>query len=202
MSSKPKADPGLVAVYDGLLGFMKESGYVRPDDENIRDTAERAARGFAELVRPLPEIQAEKDALLSATFPSSYGGMIISKHNIAFGLCPHHLLPVIYRVSVAYLPRSRVLGISKLSRLAKLYARSPILQEDLTTALANTLYEDLDSLGAAAYVEGLHLCMASRGVEVHDARVVTSEMRGSFRDQPATRTEFLDLVRDAPPRLV
>jgi GTP cyclohydrolase I len=109
-------------------------------------------------------------------------------------MCPHHLLPVIYRVSVAYLPGSRVLGISKLSRMVHLMARRPILQEDLTQELAATLHSRLQTRGSAAYVEGLHLCMAARGVEAHEARVVTSAMLGAFREYPSTRQEFLDLV--------
>jgi len=202
MSSKPKADPGLVDVYDSLIDWLKSSGSVRPDDENIVGTAERAARGFQELVLPLERIREEKAALLAANFPSTYGGMILSKHNLTWGLCPHHLLPVIYRVSLAYIPRERVLGISKLSRLAKLLSRSPILQEDLTAQIADALYTEIDSLGSACYVEGLHLCMASRGVEVHEARVVTSEVRGVFLENTLTRMEFLDLVRTAHPGLI
>ncbi len=197
-----QADPRLVAVYRDLLDYLAESGHIRTDDVNFHGTDERAARGLAELVRPLAEIEAEKDALLAATFPSDYSGMILSKHNLAWGLCPHHLLPVIYRVSLAYLPKERVLGISKLSRLAKIMAKTPRLQEDLTSALAEVLWRDLDSLGSAVYVEGLHLCMASRGVEVHDARIVTSELRGAFRERQATRMEFLDLVRTSAAHLV
>jgi GTP cyclohydrolase I len=128
--------------------------------------------------------------------------MVVSKHNTCFGVCPHHLLPVIYRVSVAYLPGPRVLGISKLSRLVHLLARRPILQEDLTHELAEILSTRLETRGSAAYVEGLHLCMAARGIEAHEARVVTSAVRGVFRDQPATRQEFLDLVTAAPSRLL
>jgi GTP cyclohydrolase I len=117
-------------------------------------------------------------------------------------MCPHHLLPVIYRVSVAYLPSERVIGISKLSRLARLLAKRPVLQEDLTHDLAEILHARLQSRGSAAYVEGLHLCMAARGIEAHEARVVTSAVRGVFRDQPATRQEFLDLVTAPPAALL
>jgi GTP cyclohydrolase I len=87
-----------------------------------------------------------------------------------------------------------VLGISKLSRLTALLARRPILQEDLTHELARILHEKLESKGAAAYVEGLHLCMAARGAMAHEARVVTSAVRGAFLEQAETRQEFLDLV--------
>jgi len=200
--SKPTPDPRLVEVYGCMIDWMTEAGYVRPGDENVHGTDVRAARGFMELALPLAEIERRKRELFEATFPSRYGGMILSKHNLTFGLCPHHLLPVIYRISLAYIPQDRVLGISKLSRLAKLLSRSPVLQEDLTQAIADALYVDLHAQGAAVYVEGLHLCMASRGVEVHEARGGTSEVRGVFMDEPATRSEFLDLVRSSHPALI
>jgi GTP cyclohydrolase I len=128
--------------------------------------------------------------------------MVISKHNICFGVCPHHLLPVIYRISVAYLPGNRVLGISKLSRLVGLLARQPVLQEDLTQDLSEILHLRLETRGSATYIEGLHMCMAARGIQAHEARVVTSGVRGIFRDQPSTRQEFLDLVTAAPLNLL
>lgn len=199
---RPEPDAELLDIYSRLVAWLKKSGSVAADDENVRGTDLRAARGFLELVYPQERIEREMGLLLSATFPSSYDGMILSKHNLTFGMCPHHLLPVVYRISMAYLPHERVLGLSKLSRLAKLLSRSPMLQEDLTARLADALYTDLPSRGSAVYVEGMHLCMASRGVEVHEARAVTSEVRGAFRDQQATRMEFLDLVRTVPASLI
>jgi GTP cyclohydrolase I len=127
--------------------------------------------------------------------------MVISKHNSAFGVCPHHLLPVIYRISVAYIPRTKVLGISKLSRICTLLARRPVLQEDLTHELADILHEDLQSQGSAVYIEGLHMCMAARGVGAHEARLVTSGVRGVFLEL-ATREEFIKLVVAPPTTLV
>src|SRR5262249_43566112 len=120
------------------------------------------------------------------------------KHNVSFGMCPHHLLPVIYRISVAYLPGQRVLGISKLSRLVHILSKRPVLQEDLTQELSQILFERLETRGSAAYLEGLHLCMAARGMGSREAPVVPSAVRGVFRENPATRQEFLDLVT-APP---
>jgi GTP cyclohydrolase I len=131
--------------------------------------------------------------LLARTFPARYTEMVISKHNTAFGVCPHHLLPVIYRISMAYIPTERVLGLSKLSRLARLVARAPRLQEDLTHELADILFQQLGSLGSAVYIEGLHMCMAARGVGAHEARLVTSGVRGVFLEL-ATREEFIKLV--------
>jgi GTP cyclohydrolase I len=131
--------------------------------------------------------------MLTKTFPAKYTEMVISKHNIAFGVCPHHLLPVVYNISCAYIPTKKVLGLSKLSRLVRMIARGPRLQEDLTHELSGILHEQLDSQGSAVYVEGLHMCMAARGVGAHEARLVTSAVRGVFLEL-ATREEFIKLV--------
>jgi GTP cyclohydrolase I len=201
--TEPK-DPrvALEEAYDQVLDTLGDLGYPVATDENFSETAARAAKAMLELVRPVAEIDHEVGEILTRTFPARYDEMVISKHNTCFGMCPHHLLPVIYRISVAYLPGEKVLGISKLSRLVHLLSRRPVLQEDLTHELATTLHERLQSRGAAAYVEGLHLCMAARGIESHEARVVTSAVRGVFRENPATRQEFLDLVTKAPASLL
>jgi GTP cyclohydrolase I len=185
-----------------LLAGLGELGYDIHGDPNFAATAARAARGFAEL--NLCSNQVDKDVanMLAQTFPAKYDEMVISKHNVSFGVCPHHLLPVIFRISVAYIPRVKVLGISKLSRICHMMARRPVLQEDLTNDLACILHQRLESQGGACYIEGLHLCMAARGVQAHEARVVTSAVHGVFRDQPATRQEFLDLVTSDHPRLL
>jgi GTP cyclohydrolase IA len=184
----------LLEAYEKLLEAIGLMGYPVRTDDNFTETAARAAKAMVEMVRPPAQIQAEVDAMLARTFQARYDEMVISKHNVSFGMCPHHLLPVIYRISVAYLPGQRVLGISKLSRLVHLLSKRPVLQEDLTQELSEILHDRLETRGSAAYVEGLHLCMAARGIESHEARVVTSAVRGVFRENPATRQEFLDLV--------
>jgi len=188
--------------YQKILEGLKELGYPIDTDENFAGTAPRSARGLAELVLDRGRVHDEIHAMLQKCFPARYSEMVISKHNVAFGVCPHHLLPVIYRMSVAYIPKSKVLGISKLSRLCKLLSRAPMLQEDLTHETARILHEEIDSDGSAVYIEGLHMCMASRGTVSHEARVVTSAVRGVFLDQFATREEFLNLVTAAHPALV
>jgi len=198
MSNREAASQKLLAGYQLILEAIDDLGYPVKTDYNFTDTAARAAKAMVELIRPTDEIKQQIDEMLSRTFPAQYDEMVISKYNISFGMCPHHLLPVIYRISVAYLPGERVLGISKLSRIVQLLAHRPVLQEDLTQELAALLHERLETRGSAAYVEGLHLCMAARGIEAHEARVVTSAVRGVFRENPATRQEFLDLVT-APP---
>ncbi len=192
MELDPKALALFTEGYTKILEGIGQLGY-NVGDENFADTAKRAAKGFHELVHDSRQVETEINGLLAKTFPAKYTEMVISKGNTAFGVCPHHLLPVIYRISMAYIPTSKVLGLSKLSRLARLIARGPRLQEDLTHELADILHEQLASQGSAVYIEGLHMCMAARGVGAHEARLVTSGVRGVFLEL-ATREEFIKLV--------
>jgi GTP cyclohydrolase I len=200
MDLQPQAIALFTEGYQKILEGLAALGYDVTDD-NFRETAARAAKGFHELVHDHTKVQAEIDALIARTFPAKYGEMVISKGNTAFGVCPHHLLPVVYRISLAYIPTRKVLGLSKLSRLARLIARGPRLQEDLTHDLAAILHDNLDSQGSAVYVEGLHMCMAARGVGAHEARLVTSAVRGVFLEL-ATREEFIKLVTTEGTRLL
>jgi GTP cyclohydrolase I len=202
LESKVPPETGLVQAYEQILKEIGRKGYQVESDDNFHGTAARAASALEDMVWPVALIRTSIDEILSKTFQARYDQMVLSKHNVCFGVCPHHLLPVIYRASLAYIPRERVLGISKLSRLTQLLARRPVLQEQLTDDLAGILYERLETEGSAVYVQGLHMCMASRGVEAHEVRIVTSAVRGCFKDDPATRTEFLDLVRTGHPELI
>jgi GTP cyclohydrolase I len=189
-------DPEALALftegYTKILEGISRLGY-DIKDENFVDTATRAAKGLHELIHDQKQVNPAVEALLAKTFPAKYTEMVISKHNTAFGVCPHHLLPVVYRISMAYIPTEKVLGLSKLTRLARLIARGPRLQEDLTHELADILHVQLQSQGSAVYIEGLHMCMAARGVGAHEARLVTSGVRGVFLEL-ATREEFIKLV--------
>lgn len=192
MDLDPKALALFTEGYEKIIAGLKTLGY-DVEDPNFAETAARAAKGFHELVHDQKQVKPAIDALIAKTFPAKYTEMVISKHNTAFGVCPHHLLPVIYRISMAYIPTEKVLGLSKLSRLARVMARGPRLQEDLTHELADILHENLQSQGSAVYIEGLHMCMAARGVGAHEARLVTSGVRGVFLEM-ATREEFIKLV--------
>jgi GTP cyclohydrolase I len=190
-------DPEALALFtEGYTKILQGIGRLGYDikDENFAETAARAAKGLHELIHDQRKVRHEVDALIAKTFPAKYTEMVISKHNTAFGVCPHHLLPVVYRISMAYIPVDKVLGLSKLSRLARLIARGPRLQEDLTHELSEILHRQLSSQGSAVYIEGLHMCMAARGVGAHEARLVTSGVRGVFLDHLATREEFIKLV--------
>ena len=198
-SHSPDPHLSLVRAYQGVLAALGDLGYPVATDENFAGTADRAARAMLDLVKPAAEVEEEMQELLSCTFPARYAGVVVSRNNRCFGICPHHLLPVSYRVSVAYHPESRVLGISKLSRLIRLLARRPILQEDLTHELAVALHEGLDSRGSAVHVEGEHLCLMARGAEAREAQVTTSAVRGIFETDPATRREFFALASSPRP---
>ena len=189
-------DPQALSLFtEGFQKILEGIGRLGFDttDANFAETAARAAKGLHELVHDQKQVERSVSELLGKTFPAKYTEMVISKHNTAFGICPHHLLPVIYRISMAYIPTEKVLGLSKLSRLARMIARAPRLQEDLTHELADILHKKLASQGSAVYIEGLHMCMAARGVGAHEARLVTSGVRGVFLEL-ATREEFLNLV--------
>jgi len=192
MELDPKALALFTEGYEKIIAGLRQLGY-DVDDANFLETAARGAKGFHELVHDQKQVKPAVAALIEKTFPAKYTEMVISKHNTAFGVCPHHLLPVIYRISMAYIPTEKVLGLSKLSRLARLIARGPRLQEDLTHELADILHLQLQSQGSAVYIEGLHMCMAARGVGAHEARLVTSGVRGVFLEL-ATREEFIKLV--------
>jgi len=187
--------------YERILQGIERLGYDVRDNENFAGTAQRAARGLAELVGDNNNARSEIAAMLEKTFPAKYKEMVISKNNVAFGVCPHHLLPVVYRIALAYIPTEKVLGVSKMSRLATLMAGQPMLQEDMTHELCRIMHEELASDGAAVYVEGLHLCMAARGAKAHESRVVTSAVRGVFLNLE-TREEFMKLATTPAPQLL
>ena len=135
------------------------------------------------------------DLLNKAVFDEEYDEMVLIKDIDVFSLCEHHLLPFYGKCHVAYLPKGRIVGLSKIPRIVDMYARRLQVQERLTSQIANCLKEALDPLGVAVIIEALHLCMAMRGVEKQNATCVTSAMLGVFRTDRSTRMEFMDLVR-------
>src|SRR6187431_1830277 len=135
------------------------------------------------------------EVLNDALFTVDYSEMVIVKDIDFYSLCEHHLLPFFGKCHVAYIPRTRVLGLSKIPRLVDVFARRLQIQERMTNQIAETLLEKLDPLGVAVVCEGTHLCMSMRGVEKQNSFAVTSAMLGSFRDNARTRMEFLELVK-------
>jgi GTP cyclohydrolase I len=135
------------------------------------------------------------DILNDALFVENYDEMVVVKDIDFFSLCEHHLLPFIGKCHVAYMPRRKIVGLSKIPRLVEMYSRRLQVQERLTTQIANTLNEVLQPRGVAVVMEGIHLCMLMRGVEKQNSKAVTSAMLGAFRDRPETRAEFMELIK-------
>jgi GTP cyclohydrolase IA len=135
------------------------------------------------------------EILNDALFVENYDEMVVVKDIDFFSLCEHHVLPFIGKCHVAYMPRRKIVGLSKIPRLVEMYSRRLQVQERLTTQIANTLNEVLQPRGVAVVMEGIHLCMLMRGVEKQNSKAVTSAMLGAFRDRPETRAEFMELIK-------
>jgi GTP cyclohydrolase I len=171
-----------------------------PTRAGLLNTPERVARMYAEL---LDGYWVDPDALVNgALFEESYDEMVVVRDIEFYSLCEHHLLPFLGRVHVAYLPRGRVVGLSKIPRIVDMFARRLQIQERMTRQIAEFIQTLLNPYGVAVVVEGLHLCATMRGVRKHDARMTTSAMLGAFRKSAATRQEFLaNISRGSDPLL-
>jgi len=164
-----------------------------PDREGLVETPARVARAYEQWFAGYSE---EPEELLQRTFEevAGYDEMVLLRGIRFESHCEHHMAPIIGRAHIGYVPRSRVVGISKLARLVEVYAKRLQIQERITAEIANTLERVLQPLGVAVIIEGTHGCMTSRGVSQRDATMVTSRMLGVFRDQPETRHEFLSAI--------
>ena len=139
---------------------------------------------------------ADIDAILNnALFTVDYSEMVIVKDIDFYSLCEHHLLPFFGKCHVAYIPRTKVIGLSKIPRLVDIFSRRLQIQERLTSQIADTIREKINPLGVAVVMEATHLCMSMRGVEKQNSFAVTSAMLGIFRENARTRMEFLELIK-------
>jgi GTP cyclohydrolase I len=161
--------------------------------EGLEKTPDRVEKAFRFLTKGYGE---DIDALLnSALFTVSYDEMVLVKDIDVFSLCEHHLLPFFGKAHVAYIPKGRVIGLSKIPRLVDAFARRLQVQERLTVQIAEALQEHIQPRGVGVVIEAMHFCMIMRGVEKQNSVAVTSCMLGAFRDQVQTREEFLALIR-------
>ena len=164
-----------------------------PEREGLQHTPQRVQRALEHLTKGYNE---DPDRLLkSALFTVDYDEMVIVKDIEMFSLCEHHLLPFYGKVHVAYIPRGKVIGLSKLPRLVDVFSRRLQVQERLTTQIAETIQRVIEPQGVGVVVEARHLCMMMRGVEKQHSAAVTSSMLGVFREEQETRQEFLSLIR-------
>lgn len=163
-----------------------------PQREGLRRTPERVARMYEELLEGYRQDPFE--LVNDALFDIEYESMVIVRDIEFYSLCEHHMLPFIGRAHVAYLPRGRVIGLSKIPRIVDMFARRLQIQERMTRQIGEFIAELLHPYGVAVVVEGLHLCATMRGVKKHDARMTTSTMIGAFLNNLATREEFLNNI--------
>jgi len=186
------------AGIENALGLLLAAFGEDPERTGLQRTPVRVAQMYRELLvgyRTDP-VEMVNDALFEVT----YDEMVLVRDIEFYSLCEHHLLPFMGRAHVAYFPRGKVIGLSKIPRVVDLFSRRLQLQERLTRQIADFINELLDPHGVAVVVEGLHLCAMMRGVQKHEARMTTSTMLGAFRNSIATRQEFLDNIsRGASP---
>ena len=188
-TKKPDIDQESVrdAVQQMLAAFGEN-----PDREGLKRTPDRVARMYEEL---LAGYRVDPVAMINdACFEVTYDEMVVVRDIEFYSLCEHHLLPFLGRAHVAYLPKGRVIGLSKIPRVVDMYARRLQVQERLTRQIADFINGLLEPHGVAVVVEALHLCSMMRGVKKHGARMTTSAMHGAFRSSLATRQEFLDNI--------
>ncbi len=159
----------------------------------LHDTPKRAAKAFEFLTRGYS--QSVDEVVNEALFPSDSSEMVLVQDVELYSLCEHHLLPFIGKCHVAYIPTGKVLGLSKVARIVDVFARRLQIQETLTTQIAETIMQVTNAEGVGVIIEAQHMCMMMRGVEKQNSLMKTSAMLGSFREQQATREEFLALLQ-------
>jgi GTP cyclohydrolase I len=166
-----------------------------PDREGLLATPGRVVRAYEEFFAGYDEDPA---LLLRRTFSETEGyDEIVLLRDIPFeSHCEHHLAPIIGKAHVGYLPRLRVVGISKLARVVEAYAKRLQIQEKMTAQIANAIEAELQPLGVGVVIEAAHQCMTTRGVHKPGVSMVTSRLLGAFRDDPSTRREFLAMIGD------
>jgi GTP cyclohydrolase I len=161
--------------------------------EGLKDTPTRAAKAMKFLTRGYQ--QSLDEVVNGALFPSDNSEMVLVKDIELYSMCEHHLLPFIGKAHVAYIPQGRVVGLSKIARIVDMFARRLQIQENMTKQIAEAIMQVTDAAGVGVVIEAQHMCMMMRGIEKQHASMKTSMMLGSFRDNLATRNEFMSLIR-------
>lgn len=181
----------------GIEILLASMGIDYENDENFKGTPYRVAKLYGEMCQGLGGESYQKiQDTLKLTFPidAMNDQLVLIENHICWSLCPHHLLPIRYRVDVAYITKERALGLSKLPRIITLIAQKPMLQEDFTQEIISSLDEGVDPLGSIVFVRGDHLCMRARGVRSTEAVTKTTALSGVFRVDPSAKEEFYRML--------
>jgi len=193
LQEQNEADAALEKAYLEVIERIGED----PDRDGLKRTPQRMAKAIRFLTRGYQEDPAQ--LLRGALFEVDYDEMVIVKDIEMFSLCEHHMLPFFGKVHVAYLPKGKVIGLSKIPRLIDVFARRLQVQERLTKQIAEAIQDAINPIGVGVVIEARHLCMMMRGVEKQHSAAVTSSMLGAFRNEQETREEFLSLIRSGKP---
>lgn len=180
------------ALAKQYLNIIRQIG----EDENregLLDTPMRAAKAMQFLTQGYQQQLSE--VINDAVFSSDSDDMVLVKGIELYSMCEHHMLPFIGTCHIAYIPNGKVLGLSKFARIVDMYSRRLQIQENLTREVAQAVLTATDALGVGVIIEAKHMCMMMRGVEKQHSNMRTSVMLGSFRENPKTRAEFLDLLK-------
>ena len=176
-----------------VTDILKEIGE-DPGREGLLKTPKRVAKAYEYLTQGY---HGDLEKIVNdALFHEDVEEMIVARDIEFYSLCEHHMLPFYGKCHIAYLPKGKVIGLSKMPRIVDMFSRRLQLQERLTTQIAKTLQEILTPYGVGVIMEGTHLCMRMRGVEKQNSVVTSSAMLGTFRSERATRMEFLNLIQD------
>ncbi len=182
------ADPKLEYIYTQMLENIGED----PTREGVLKTPQRAAKAFQFLTQGYD--QNVEEIVNDAIFNEEYDEMVIVKDIECYSLCEHHLLPFFGKCHVGYIPRKKIIGLSKIPRVVDMFARRLQVQERLTKQIAEALQDVLNPAGVAVVIEAQHLCMMVRGVQKQHSQTMTNVMLGEFRDKISTRTEFMRCI--------
>jgi len=183
---------GRVAEFESIIRRQLELIGEDPDRDGLLKTPSRVAKSMAWLTRGY-ELNA-KEVIGDALFEESHENMVMVRDIEMYSMCEHHMLPFFGKVHVAYIPNGKIVGLSKLPRVVEVFARRLQVQERLGEQIANAIDEVLKPRGVGVVIEAVHLCMMMRGVEKQSSRTITSSLRGLFRDDAKTRSEFLRLA--------
>lgn len=198
----PSLDDGLASVarsrlqeYESMVRRQLELIDEDPGRPGLIKTPERVARSMSWLTRGYD--MKPQDVVGDAIFEETHENMVMVRDIEMYSLCEHHMLPFFGKVHIGYLPKGRIVGLSKLPRIVEVFARRLQVQERLSEQIADALEEVLEPKGVGVVIEAVHLCMMMRGVEKQNSHTITSSLRGAFRDDPKTRLEFLRLAYSA-----
>ena len=186
--------PAIMDIQKQITHILREIGE-DPEREGLLSTPKRVEKSYAYLMRGYN--QNLKDVVNGAVFTSDADEMVIVRDIEFFSMCEHHMLPFFGHAHVGYIPKGKIIGVSKIARIVDMFARRLQVQERLTGQVAEALMEVLAPEGVGVVMEARHMCMQMRGVEKQNSVMTTSSMLGSFRDEAETRMEFLQLIRGA-----